>query len=641
MLKRNLISSVYVCAFFILSAPILGCNSGSSPSSSGSPASSVAATAVNPATQACTATAKISRQDFGTFMSSSTDPSTSKTAESLTPLHGHVLKAITGSADQGKFASTQDIPITVAMNLNHQDELVQALSGMYHPGSPTYHQFLTPQQFRTQFGPTPAQVAQVQAFLTSKGFHSVSLDGNGLSLHAQGSSDVINSSFNTEIHQYATPTGQSYRAPAFELQIPTGLSVQAVHGLQTLTHFHTHSRQAPTSLHTPKSGTGSGGGYAPSDIKTAYNVPTNVNGSGQVLALFELDGYTASDITAYEQAFNIPNVPLQNVLVDSASGAAGSGAAEVTLDIELMTALAPMAQQILVYEGPNSDQGILDIYQKIASDNLAKVVSSSWGTSEDGNTTAFMQSENTIFMQMAAQGQTFYVAAGDSGANDNGSTLSVDDPSSQPYAVAVGGTTLATSSTQAYVSETTWNDSSGAGGGGISGMWTIPSWQQGLATSANKGSTTMRNTPDVSLHADINTGYAIYYQGGWSTWGGTSCAAPLWAAYTALVNQQRTGNGLQSIGFISPLLYTLGTSSRFSSDFNDIKDGSTNLYYPAVAGYDNATGWGSFNGTPLFQDLIQDSVTVTTSSPTGTTSPAAPTFPGGSTNTPSSCTTGT
>jgi subtilase family serine protease len=218
-----------------------------------------------------------------------------------------------------------------------------------------------------------------------------------------------------------------------------------------------------------------------------------------------------------------------------------------------------------------------------------------------------LQAESVVFKQMAAQGQTIYSAAGDNGADDNGSSLSVDDPSSQPYVVGVGGTKLTIASGGAYQSETTWNggsSSNGAGGGGVSTVWTIPSWQANAATGKTLGSTTMRNVPDVSLNADPTTGYAIYYGGQWTVYGGTSCAAPLWAAFTALVNQQRISNGKGAIGFPNGLLYQLG--SRYETDFHDIADGSTNLYYPAVTGYDDATGLGTINGTNLIQDLSND-----------------------------------
>jgi kumamolisin len=418
----------------------------------------------------------------------------------------------------------------------------------------------------------------------------------------------VNSAFHTELRQYSDSQNSSFRAPAREPEIPANLPIQGVHGLQDFIHAKNHLKKLDPQSVSSKAATGPNGGFSPADIRTAYNIPSSLDGSGQKLALFELDGYTASDIAAYENKFNLPAVPLQNVLVDNASGSAGGGSDEVTLDIELMIAVAPKASKIIVYEGQNTEQGILDTYARIASDNLAPSVSTSWGDAEDAVTSSFIKAENTIFMQMAAQGQTIYSASGDVGSKDNGSSLSVDDPSSQPYVVAVGGTTLSTSSSGVRTNETTWNNSSGAGGGGISHVWTIPAWQQGLATSQNKASSTMRNIPDVALNADILTGYAIY-SGGWGVWGGTSCSAPLWAAFNALVNQQRAANGLSTVGYITPLLYSIGRGSSYSADFFDIADGSTNDYYPAVAGYDDATGWGSFNAAALIQDLSGNSTT--------------------------------
>jgi kumamolisin len=529
--------------------------------------------------------------------------------KSLQELHGHVPQAVAKSVDQGKLTSPLSLNITVALQPQNEAQLAKDLSGIYTKGSAQYHQFLTPSEFRARYAPTTAQVDQVRAYLESQGLQNVKLDEGGFLVHAQGSPSVLNATFNTEIHQYKDTAGSSSLfAPAYELQVPTGLAIQAVHGLQSSVLRHGHLAQADGARNG--TGSGSGGGFAPADLKTAYNISSSGGGAGQTLAVFELDGYNASDIVAYENAFNLPNTPLQNVLVDSASGAASGTSAEVTLDIELMAALAPSAAKILVYEGPNSDQGILDTYARIANDNLATSISTSWGSAESAVTSAFLKSENTIFMQMAAQGQTLFAAAGDAGADDNGSSLSIDDPSSQPYVVAVGGTRLTTSASQAWSSETTWNSGSasgGAGGGGVSAVWSIPSWQRGLASSSSKGSSTMRNTPDVSLHADESTGYAIYWNGSWSVWGGTSCAAPLWAGYIALVNERRISQGVSPVGYLNPMLYAIGESTSYGSDFHDIQDGSTNLYYPAVAGYDNATGWGSFNGDHLMNDLTSES----------------------------------
>jgi kumamolisin len=518
----------------------------------------------------------------------------------LKKLASHIPHAAQKMTDQGKLDETQSMPFAVMLSLNNQVDLDQELADIYNPSSPNYHHFLSPEEFRAKYSPTEAQVSLVKTYLASQGITVTSVNDNRTLIHSNANVATINNALHTEIHSYKDSTGTSYFAPAYELQTNSALPIQSVLGLQNMVHAQKHLVKGNVAK-----ANSSVSGVTPAIIRSAYNLPTSVTGSGQSLALMELDGYTASDITGYESQFSLPAVPLNNVLVDGATGSAGGGADEVTLDIELMIAAAPGATQIMVYEGPNDDAGILDVYDKIASDNVAKEVSSSWGSTED--TSSFGQSENTVFEQMSAQGQSIYAAAGDSGADDNGSSLSVGDPASQPYVVGVGGTTLTTSSSGAYTSETTWSD----GGGGISTVWTIPSWQVGMASTSAKASTTMRNVPDVSLNADPNTGYAIYLDGSWTEFGGTSCAAPLWAAFTALVNEQRVSNGMTDLGFPNPSLYAVGKGSSYQSDFHDIADGSTNGYYPAVTGFDDATGLGSFNGVNLFQDLTQGALGTT------------------------------
>ena len=524
-------------------------------------------------------------------------------------LSGHIPRTVRGLQDQGKTSEDKVLPVMIALELNNQSELDGILSGMYEAGNKNYHQFISPEEFRARYAPTEDQVSRVQSFLQSQGIDAKSVSENNMLIRAEGSVRALNAAFHTEIHDYNGAKGVSNFAPAYELQLAEDLPIQGVHGLQNFTHLRRHD-QAQTAKAAVPHGNGPSGGLSPKDIQTAYHVPTSVNGAGQTLAVFELDGYNASDISTYESNFGLPAVPLQTVLIDGASGIPGAGEAEVSLDIELMIAVAPGASKIMVYEGPNDDQGILDTYTKIANDNLAKQISTSWGTSEDGTTTSLIQSENNVFKQMAAQGQTIYAAAGDNGADDNGSSLSVDDPGSQPYVVGVGGTRLSIAADGTYQSETTWNTNGtaagGGGGGGISTVWTQPSWQNGLSSAQSLGSSSMRNVPDVALEADLGSGYSIYTGGAWGVWGGTSCAAPLWAAFTALVNQQREASGKSSLGFANPVLYQIGRSSRYNSDFNDIKDGSTNIYYPAVTGYDDATGWGSFNGQNLLQDLVNE-----------------------------------
>jgi kumamolisin len=515
--------------------------------------------------------------------------------------------------------------------LRNQPQLQDLLGRIYDPTDPLYGHFLTSQEFTDNFGPTQADYDIVTAYAESQGFTITGTHPNRTLLNVTAPAGAVETAFNLRLNHFLTTDGREFHAPDKDPDVPDFIAsrINGMIGLDNAAVWHTHSRfisAADAAQTSPNQiGTGPGGGLTPGNILTAYNLAgTAANGSGQVLALFELDGYRSSDVTAYESYYGLPSVSLRNVLIDGFSGSAGNGASEVTLDIELQVAMAPGASQIVVYEGPNTNTGVVDTYNRIATDNLARQISTSWGLSEGQSSSVVINSENAAFQQMAAQGQSIFAATGDSGAYDNGSTLSVDDPGSQPYMVGTGGTELFVNTGETYNHESSWNVNNtvngGAGGGGVSAIWSIPAWQQGIATAA---STTRRNVPDVSLNADQYTGYSIFYNGGWWIFGGTSCSAPLWAAFTARVNQQRAAGGNPPLGFANPSLYQIGTGAHYGTDFHDVADGSTNLYYKAVAGYDNSTGWGSFNGANLLADLAPTSVSTTPpATPTGVTAVA-------------------
>ena len=527
------------------------------------------------------------------------------------------------------------VPLTFTLPLRDPAGLDRFLARVADPADALYGHFLTPAEFAARFGPTQASYDAVAAWAQSQGLHITGRHSNRLLLDAAGPASAAEAAFRVHFYQYRAADGRLFRAPDADPSVPASLTghVSGVVGLSTGSVRRPYKRRRPGTVHAEVTGgTGPLGGLAPVDIKTAYNLRgTSLTGSGQTLAVFELDGYRTSDIRVYESKFGLPTMPLQNILVGGASGTAGTNIDEVTLDIELQNALAPGAAKMLVYETTNTDSGVLGGYSRIAEDNLAKQISTSWGLDEPESTTSFMQSENTIFRQMAAQGQTMYAAAGDNGAYDSGQVsdgTTVDDPASQPYVCGVGGTSLSTRTVGgAYLSETTWNAGSatdGASGGGFSSLWAIPTWQQGAVTSSVGGSQTRRNVPDVSLNADPNTGYAIYVSGAWTVYGGCSAAAPLWAGFTALVNQQRAALGMAPLGQASPALYPLLKTAAYTSDFHDIADGSTNLFYPAVTGYDDATGLGTFNGANLLASLSTPAASTPTHSWTATAIASGP-----------------
>jgi hypothetical protein len=299
--------------------------------------------------------------------------------------------------------------------------------------------------------------------------------------------------------------------------------------------------------------------------------------------LLEFDGFYPGDVQKNAAQAGLTPVPTQTVLLDGFNGAPGSANIEVILDIMMASYMAPGLSKVMVYEGytPN------DILNRMATDNLAQQLSSSWGYGINATT-------EQIFKEYIAQGQSLLQASGDSGAYKNG----VMTPSDDPNLTVVGGTSLTTSGSGGpWQSETTWSGS----GGGVSTVYAIPSYQQGLSMAANGGSTKMRSIPDVALTADIQM-YLIQSNGQAVVVGGTSAAAPLWSGFVALANQQAAANAKPRIGFLNPLIYGIGKGGNYATDLRDVRSGN-NGGFSAVSGYDLATGWGSPAGQHLINDL--------------------------------------
>ncbi len=528
-------------------------------------------------------------------------------------LPGHLVPdALRGAAIVGRKNPADAMDLALTLPLRDPAGLNHLLARQYAPGDPLFHHFLTPAEFAARFSPTQQSYDAVASFARAHGLRVTGTHPSRLLLDVAGPASAVEAAFGVQLHNYAAADGRLFHAPDRDPAVPVSLAgkISGVVGLQNASVRHSNLRQPSVLAH--EVGSGPYNGLTPNDIKTAYSLnATSMTGKGRTLALYELDGYTASDIASYETYYSLPQIPLKTILVDGFDGVPGGGAGEVTLDIELMAAIAPGVSSILVYEAPNGGPGVVDCYQKIADDNLSKEISSSWGIAEDETDTAEVNAESAAFQQMASQGQSIYAAAGDTGAYDDGKTLSVDDPASQPFMVGVGGTALNVQSPGgAYVAESAWDEPNrtppAGGGGGISAIWPLPGFQSAVTTL---GSMTQRNVPDVSLDADPDaSGYSIYFGGGFTIEGGTSCAAPLWAAFTALVNQQRAANSQPNLGFANPEIYQIAGSSKYLTAFHDVYT-ATNLYYPATHGYDNATGWGSFNGDNLLNLLAPPVVT--------------------------------
>jgi kumamolisin len=301
------------------------------------------------------------------------------------------------------------------------------------------------------------------------------------------------------------------------------------------------------------------------------------------VALWEFDGFQTANITHYDSQFALGSSAPTTVSVDGANfnSAPGDGQGEVELDIEIVQAMANAAKT-LVYEAPNSDQGQIDMVAKIASDDKVSVTSISWGECETESPAATTTSTDNGFKQGVAEGISFYSASGDDGSDDCGDgTTAVDYPASDPNVSGVGGTTLRLSGSTRS-SETAWSGS----GGGVSAVFSTPSYQQ--------GSNGHRTVPDVSADANPSTGYAIFSAGTWVEFGGTSCAAPMWSGFTALHDALSGGR----LGDANPALYQIAAGSGHASALHDITSGS-NGAFRAGTGYDEVTGVGSYNGAGL------------------------------------------
>jgi alpha-tubulin suppressor-like RCC1 family protein/subtilase family serine protease len=545
-------------------------------------------------------------------------------ATRLQQLRGHVPPAIATLKPAGQLDPARQLHLAIALPLRNQAALRRLLADLYNPASADFHKFLTAEEFARQFGPTPVDYAAVIEFANAHGLAVTSTHSNRVILDVEGSVGNIQRALHVTLRSYQHPTqARQFFAPDTEPSLDLPVTIAHVSGLDNYSPpqprfvrkpaFAGQDLPAAAPAAAPNTGSGPGGAYMGNDFRAAYVPGTTLNGAGQTIGLLEFDGYTAGDITYYENAAGLPDVPRTNVLLDGFSGnpTGNGGEVEVSLDIEVALSMAPGQSNLIVYEaGPS---GLWhDILNRMATDNLARQLSCSWyipGGAADAVA-------DGIFQQMAAQGQSFYAASGDSDAF----TGLIPFPGDTPYITEVGGTTLSTNTAGgSWASETVWNWNDGVGsGGGISTQYAIPSWQQGISMANNQGSTTMRNTPDVALTA--NNVY-VRADGLDQNVGGTSCAAPLWAAFTALVNEQAAGNGRSPVGFVNPALYSLALGSSYSSDFHDITRGnnfSTNspTKFSATTGYDLCTGLGSPNGVNLIYALGgPPAPTITTFSP--------------------------
>lgn len=531
-------------------------------------------------------------------MAWATTPSFAATAPQRAVVHGEKLAKLAQAKPMGALDPQQSIHFSVALNPRDEAAMKAFVASLYQPTSVNYHHFLQPGQFTAKFGPTAAQYQSVIDFLEGQGFTVTKTYSNRLLVDAVGTVGQLEQAFQIQMNHYQLD-GRDFFATANDVSVPAAIApmIAGVIGLDNLAQMHPQfASQAPADTHsptTPRAATATSG-YTPQQIHTAYNFAplyqAGVNGSGETIAIATAYTYSPSDVSAFDSAFGLSAPNVQNVSVD---GSTSQTNVETTLDLEWSHATAPNAK-VMMYEGANSSLSTFtDVYNRIASDDLAQAVSTSWGTSEDNMSTATLNADDNIFAQMASQGQSVFAAAGDNGATDGSYFyLETDYPSIDPYVTACGGTTLTLNSDNTYNSEQGWSGS----GGGESDYFGEPSWQ----TGTNVPQDGYRQSPDIALNADPNTGYSYYFNGSWGVAGGTSFVAPQMAGTFALVDQDRASHGLGVIGQADPAIYSLASNAY--GDFHDATSGN-NGYYNCGPGYDNVTGWGSIDANAFVGGL--------------------------------------
>jgi kumamolisin len=505
-------------------------------------------------------------------------------------LAGDVLAAVSHSTRIGDVAA--GTPVSVAITLAPRDPagLRSFIASVSNRADPLYGKYLTPQQFAQRFGPSAAAVDRLTSYLRSQGLKVGTVYTGNLVVDASGSAAQVATAFGTHLSDYKQGT-KSYFANDAAPTLPSAIasSVVNVAGLNSYTTMH-HQAAVPEAVQPRVTN------MTPSLIRSAYNLNTLINsglkGAGETVGLVEFDSFVQSNVTAYDNNFglSVASNPA-TVTVDGGSGPIGSGEVEVELDIEVVQAIAPAAT-IKVFEAPNSDAGEQDLNAALVSSGVS-VVSCSWGASELDRTVSNMNADDAILQQAAAQGQSYYAASGDSGSHDalNGATA-VDYPASDPFVTGVGGTNVTLTASGGWRGESAWSGS----GGGVSVQWAKPAFQSALSGS-------FRSVPDVATDGGPNSPWLIFTEGTSGSVWGTSAAAPSWAAFTAIYDQDAASKGKAALGYANPTLYSIGAGPLYTSAFHDIKSGN-NGGFKAVTGYDRVTGWGSYNAGNFIADEL-------------------------------------
>ena len=549
------------------------------------------------------------------------------------------------AADKGSLApQTQlgSMSLVFSRSAAQEADLQTLIAAQQTPASPQYHAWLTPDQFAARFGMSDADIAKAEAWLEEQGFTVEAVSRSKNRITFSGTAAQAETAFDVQLHNYQTD-GTIHFAPAGNISLPAALA-PVVQSVTNLSNFRPHSHmrvQRGSSVSRPNFTSSQTGSHflTPADIETIYDIKAaqsaGYNGSGQSIAIMGQSAVVLSDIENFQSAAGLAKKDPTMVLVPNtgASTVYTGDESESDLDLEYSGAIAPGATIYFVYAGNSSNASVTDAIQWAVDNDIAPIISTSYGGCETEYSTTEYNTENSVLAQAASQGQTVIAAAGDDGSTDcygvSGLTtaqqeaVSVDFPASSQYVTGMGGTEFSAanvasgssywaaangsdvlSSAQSYIPEQVWNDDSAsasaanaisAGGGGASILNTTrPTWQTpGPNSVPGIPSGTTRLVPDISLDSSPNNAGYLYCSSDFQNTGitgscsngfrdssntnltvagGTSFAVPIFAGMVAMINQA-TGQTAQ--GLVNPTLYALASDPvKYASAFHDITTGN-------------------------------------------------------------------
>src|ERR1039457_2717202 len=531
------------------------------------------------------------------------------------------------------------ITLVLSQTPEQQADLDGFLTAQQDPSSPDYHRWLSPEQYADRFGASPDDIAKITAWLEQHNLHVTTVGRGRTSVAFTGSAGDVGQAFQISFHRYSVD-GLTHFANTAEPSLPVALqpAIRAIHGL------HDFRMQPKAVLHAtldPNYNSSSSGNHylSPDDLSTIYNIKalwnSGYDGTGQKVVIAGQTRVALTDIQQFRAKFQLPASDPQLMLVPNTRdpGTVKGDLGEADLDLEWAGATAPQATLVYVYS-----YNVTDAVQYAIDQNLAPVLSVSYGLCEPLSLNSDMLTMQKLAQQANAEGMTWVNAAGDSGGADclsgtssNGAGLAVDSPADVPEVTGIGGTTFREGSAQywnaannanggsaiSYIPETVWNDSTpgspAAGGGGASTVFAQPTWQIGLG-EPNNGA---RNVPDLALAASPDhDGYMVYSGGQLSVFGGTSAGTPSFAGIAALLNHYLVSTGAQTVpgvGNMNPRSYALAQSG--TGVFHDVTAGDNivsvtcgarsrncvagSYGYAAGQGYDQASGLGSVDAYNL------------------------------------------